>query len=159
MAKIATIKNGGGSLHQTATEVFWSSSKGLGEVRSKCPPHNEKKINQQEKQINNKKYSMFAANGYIKMSIRASWKALFQYCNHTSQALHCIRRHKTHNSAHFMAFLCLSSDGILARIKHNVSLRAPLKRAQDVLSTKTIKTTAYQGKNAQNATGESWWSE
>jgi hypothetical protein len=52
----------------------------LGEVRrgwekleANAPPHhNEKKINQQEKQINNKKYSMFAANGYIKMSIRAS---------------------------------------------------------------------------------------
>lgn len=53
-------------------KFFEAVRRGWEKLEANAPPHNEKKINQQEKQINNKKYSMFAANGYIKMSIRAS---------------------------------------------------------------------------------------
>jgi hypothetical protein len=43
---------------------------------------------------------------------------------------------------------------ILDAIYHNVSLRAPLKRAQRVLRPKPVKTTAYLAKSPQNGADE-----
>jgi hypothetical protein len=40
-------------------------------------------------------------------------------------------------------------------IYHNVSLRAPVKPAQDDFNAKPMKTAAYQVKNPQNGTDES----
>lgn len=43
---------------------------------------------------------------------------------------------------------------LLECIYHNASLRAPLRRAQGVLSVKPTKTTAYPAKSPQNVADE-----
>jgi len=49
----------------------------------------------------------------------------------------------------------MSDRHSVARIYHNVALRAPPKRAQGDFGAKPVKTPDYQAKNPQNGTDES----